>query len=222
MSANPQRIPAHAHDANFVSDLLGLLSTSGSASHEFVALLNRNPHMIARPTLADVMHHLGILHGRRPGMFDIIANASPAICNDWLLAASRCFAAERDLIARLVVALGPPPSRIGQTRVSVAVDAARNALLTLAGSERLGCAIGAASALLLDWENIALFLRQLAVRFEIPGHDKISPWPDRAATIAVLEAAAGLPSGPRAVAFGFKTLLAQHQAFWDIVQTRAA
>lgn len=221
MSANPQRIPAHAQDALFANDLIALLSTSGSASHEFVVQLNADPHMIARATLADVMHHLGILHGRRPGMFDIIENAAPSISDDWLRASSRAFAAERDLITRLVVALGPPPGRMGQTRVGVAVDAARNALLTLAGSERLGCAIGAASALLLDWENVSPFLHQLAIRFEIPVHDTAGIWPDRAATLATLEAAAALPSGPRAVAFGFKTLLAQHRAFWDIVQTRA-
>ena len=35
------------------------------------------------------------------------------------------------------------------------------------------------------------------------------------------ETAAALPGGERAVRFGFQTLLAQHRAFWNIVQSRA-
>src|SRR3546814_20894033 len=67
----------------------------------------------------------------------------------------RAFAGEWDLMSRLMVAAGPPPSRLGQTSVQETVSATRTALLNLAGSDRLGCAIGAAAALLLDWVGVS-------------------------------------------------------------------
>src|SRR3546814_2885525 len=63
-----------------------------------------------------------------------------------------------------MVAAGPPPSRLGQTSVQETVSATRTALLTLAGSDRLGCAIGAAAALLLDWDGVSEALAGIAQR----------------------------------------------------------
>src|SRR3546814_9596120 len=98
--------------------------------------------------MADTRHHLSLLHANRPSVFEVVAQSALVPAPEWLNAAMLAFAGERDLMSRLMVAAGPPPSRLGQTSVQETVSATRTALLTLAGSDRLGCAIGAAAALL--------------------------------------------------------------------------
>lgn len=222
MTANrPQSVGIGARPAGLVQVIGDMLATSGSASHEFASQFAESG-AVSRETLADVLHHLSLLHGRRPSLFEIVAQSPLAPAPEWLHASMRAFARERDLLARLVVAAGPPPSRVGQTSVEETVNATRNALVTLAGSDRLGCAIGAAAALLIDWESIAISLRRIGNRLDIKVPERHAEWPGRAETLAVLETAAALPGGDRAVKFGFQTLLAQHFAFWNIVQTRAS
>src|SRR3546814_8571345 len=98
------------------------------------------------------------------------------------------------------------------------VSATRAALLTLAGSDRLGCAIGAAAALLLDWDGVSEALAGIAQRLGADAGQRHQSWPSPAETMRMAETAAALPGGERAVRFGFQTLLAQHRAFWNIVQ----
>src|SRR3546814_15231049 len=87
--------------------------------------------------MADTLHHLSLLHGNRPSVFEVVAQSALVPAPEWLNAAMRAFAGERDLMSRLMVAAGPPPSRLGQTSVQETVSATRTALLTLAGSDRL-------------------------------------------------------------------------------------
>ncbi len=221
LSANrPLPIPAVTHEADLIDALEDGLVASGSGSHEFVAGIAGGAK-ISRETLADVLHLLGLLHGTRPSVFEIVHQSPLAPSLEWLSAAARSFARERDLLSQLVMAAGPPPSRAGQTGVEIAVDATRNALVTLAGSDRLGCAVGAAVALLMDWETISTALRRISISMDIKPIDRHGEWPNRKESLAVIKAAASVPGGERAVRFGFQTLLAQHFAFWNIVQSRA-
>src|SRR3546814_14239578 len=93
--------------------------------------------------------------------------------------------------------------------------------LSLAISARLGCAVGAAAALLLDWESISAVFRRISIGMDIKPAASHPEWPIRQASYAAVETAALLAGGERAVKFGFQTLLAQHFAFWNIIQTRA-
>lgn len=171
--------------------------------------------------MADTLHHLSLLHGNRPSVFEVVAQSALVPAPEWLNAAMRAFAGERDLMSRLMVAAGPPPSRLGQTSVQETVSGTRSALLTLAGSDRLGCAIGAAAALLLDWDGVSEALAGIAQRLGADAGRRHQAWPSPAETMRMAETAAALPGGERAVRFGFQTLLAQHRTFWNIVQSRA-
>src|SRR3546814_21011200 len=86
-------------------------------------------------------------------------------------------------MSRLMVAAGPPPSRLGQTSVQETVSATRTALLTLAGSDRLGCAIGAAAALLLDWDGVSEALAGIAQRLGADAGQRHQSWPSPAETM---------------------------------------
>lgn len=217
MSASrPQHVRAATSEVAFDD----MLARSGSAAHPFVRKLIE-PGAIARETMADVLHHLSLLHGHRPSLFEIVTQSPLAPAPEWLNASMRAFSRERDSLARLMVAGGPVPSRVGQTHVEEAVNATRNALVTLAGSDRLGCAVGAAVALLLDWDTIAAALRAIGTRLDLIPAERHHDWPARAESLGVARTAAELPGGERAVRFGFQTLLAQHMAFWDIVASRA-
>src|SRR3546814_15565392 len=61
--------------------------------------------------MADTLHHLSLLHGNRPSVFEVVAQSALVPAPEWLNAAMRAFAGERDLMSRLMVAAGPPPSR---------------------------------------------------------------------------------------------------------------
>ena len=197
-----------------------MLATSGATGHAYVAALSRAA-TARRETVADIAHLLALLHGNRPSVFEIVAQSPLAPCPEWLQAATRGFAREREKIAQLVLAAGPPPARAGQTSVEMSVSATRNALATVAGSDRLGCAIGASAALLLDWDAISVVLGRLGHAVGIELSPRHGEWPGREASIAALEMAISLPGGDRAVRFGFQALLGQHHDFWTIVESRA-
>src|SRR3546814_13086128 len=100
------------------------------------------------------------------------------------------------------------------------VSATRAALLTLAGSDRLGCAIGAAAALLLDWDGVSEALAGIAQRLGADAAPRHQSWPSPAETTRLAETAAALPGAERPVRSGFTPLLAQHSAVWAILQSR--
>lgn len=222
MAAIPERLVLATSSEDGLKDQLENIFQSRSCqNHPFIVELAANPQLYARTTFADVLHHLGLLYGTRPNFFDIIEVYTPVELRDWLTLARDSFAYERSLVTKLVVAAGPPPARIGQTRVSTAVDSARHALLTLAGSERLGCALGAAGALVLDWAAVGHLLRQIAATLDIEAIQPAYTKPSVTDCYNMLEIAATLPAGERAVLFGFQALLSQHRAFWDIVASRS-
>lgn len=220
MSASrPQPVRGVLAEADFLTTLDDLMASAGSAAHPFVHWL-RDADTLPRETMADVVHHLSLLYGSRPSLFEIVVRSPLAPAPEWLNAAMRAFAAERDQLTRLMAAAGPVPSRTGQTSVEESVNSTRNALLTLAGSDRLGCAIGAAAALLLDWATISETLDSIAVLLETKPGTRHRDWPAPSETRAVIETVIALPGGDRAVRFGFQTLLAQHHAFWSLLQSR--
>jgi hypothetical protein len=97
--------------------------------------------------------------------------------------------------------------------------AARHALETLAMSERNGCALGAATALVGDWWPIRRLLDRAAAR---AGTESPAPsLPDEASIVAIIEGGAEAPASSRALAFGGEQLLLQHRALFDLLEARA-
>jgi hypothetical protein len=213
-------VTARTDPARGVGDILAtLVAESGSASHAYAGsptLLDGDDN--AR-NLADVAHFACLLHGRYPGVIELAAQrVTDQAPRAWIQAASAGFAVERAFLARLVVAAGPIPSTLGQARSEAAVIGQTHALATLAGSERNGCALGAALALALDWRTIRGVLDLAARRFGL--QPPPSDLPRLADTLAVAVAAATTPGIERAIAFGAQQLLLQHRGLWDLLETR--
>ena len=172
----------------------------------------------AARNLADAIHFLCALHGRHPGVVDHAATRTvePA-GRAWLAQAAAAAGAERTLLTRLAVAAGPIPSTPGGGGSEAAIQAQRNALATLAQSDRKGTALGAALAFASDWAPvrarvIAAAAKRLGV--EIAPHG----FGDEATLRAVADEAG---ESERALLFGAQQLALQHRALWDLLEARA-
>lgn len=196
-----------------------LVRAEGSASHAFTASFDLLAGKYSARNLADVVHHLSILHGRHPGVADHAAKRSAeGAARAWLIDAVDAFVRERVFLTRLVVAAGPLPSTPAQSEAESAVNGQRHAIDMLAQSDRSGCALGAAFALVLDWHAIRGLIEVAANRFgvDVPA----SSMPSQQETLAVAEAVSSGPSVERAMAFGAQQLLAQHRGLWDLLEAR--
>ncbi|MEA2999380.1 MAG: hypothetical protein QOH04_169 [Sphingomonadales bacterium] len=198
--------------------LLACVAGQGSAAHAWP----RSP-LLLRGTdaraLADLIHFVCLLHGRYPGVVDhAAAHTLDPAARAWLTAASYAFAGERAFLARLAVAAGPLPSTPGAADSDGTVQAQRHAIETLACSERNGCALGAAMALVLDWASIRIALDAAAVRFgiDVPPCEIV----DAAAIEALAASFAVEPATRRALLFGAEQILVQHYGLWDLLETR--
>jgi hypothetical protein len=205
--------------AGFGEKLLDCVIRSGSAAHPYLkseALL-RGPD--AARNLSDAVHFICMLHGRHPGVVDHASNR----CVDrsarlWLEAAAGGFATERGLLARLAVAAGPIPSTPGGAATESTVLSQRHAVEMLAQSERNGCAIGAAAAVIIDWFSIRPMLEAAARRF---GADTPpAAYEDPASVAAFAEAYAASPAVERAALFGAEQIAVQHHGLWDLLEAR--
>jgi hypothetical protein len=202
------------------SDLLTrLVHADGSAGHAYVGSPELRNGRFATRNLADAVHYLTALHGRFPGVIDMAANrvATPGAGN-WLVKATDGFAIERGYLTKLVVAAGPQPSTPGQAECESAVIGQRHALEMLAQSDREGCAIGAAIALVLDWHGVRAALDIAAVRMSVDIIDCSLPGEDDAREIAALVATS--PAIERAMTFGAQQLIGQHRGLWDLLEAR--
>jgi hypothetical protein len=89
----------------------------------------------------------------------------------------------------------------------------------LAMSERDGCALGAATALVGDWWPIRRLLDRAATR---SGIESPAPsLPDEASVVAVIRDGSATPSSARALSFGGEQLLLQHRALFDLLEARS-
>jgi hypothetical protein len=170
--------------------------------------------------LADAVHLLCSLHGHYPGLIEIALQRCPkGEAGDWLSRASDAFERERLYLVRLTAAVGPIPSTPGAAETEASLLAARHALETLATSERDGCALGAATALVGDWWPIRRVLDRAAAR---AGTEAPPPsLPDEASVVAVIDSMSASPAGGRALAFGGEQMLLQHRALFDLLEARA-
>jgi hypothetical protein len=207
--ASPSAASAHA----------ARIAAAGSAGHPYAQDLAGPLDATIARDLDDLVHLLGHLYAGHPSLIDLALLQCPAgPVRDWLVEAAGAFERERQFLLRLTSAVGPIPSTPGHAQTEAAITAQRHALETLARSERTGCSLGAATALVSDWRSVRPLLDRAAARVNSP----VPPCalPDERSIAAVLaDAAAGM--GPeRAIRFGSEQLLLQHRALFDLLEAR--
>jgi hypothetical protein len=196
------------------------IANDGSLGHAHLnALVEGNGPHLGRD-LADAIHLLCSLHGRHPGVVELaFQHCDHGPVKIWLRDAAEAFERERLYLVRLTSAVGPIPSTPGAAQTEASLNAQRNAVETLAMSERKGCALGAVTALIGDWTPIRRLLDRTAERLGI-----VSPpvAQDDLAIIDILEQASAQPAAQRAIAFGAEQLLLQHRALFELLEVRAS
>jgi hypothetical protein len=199
---------------------LARVAADGSSRHRFLnALLEASTLNPARD-LADAVHLLCGLHGNQPSLVELAhRHTAEGFAREWLARAAESFERERLFLVRLTSAVGPLPSTPGAAETEATMNAQRNALEILSTSERKGCALGAAAALVGDWWPIRRLLDRAASR---AGLDSPAPaLADEASIVAVIEAASDTPASERALGFGGEQLLLQHRGLFDLLEARS-
>lgn len=197
--------------------IAALVAVDGTAAHPVARTLSQ-PTASMRD-VADAIHGFCMLHGRHPGAVDHAAAANAdSLADAWLTEAAIAFTSERAYLAQLTAAAGPLPSTPGQAETEAAIAAQRHALDMLAQSDRVGCAIGGAVALIIDWRAVRTMLDAAALRLGV-----LPAWlglPLDADTVSLIAALATSPATERAMTFGAQQVLAQHRALWDLLDAR--
>lgn len=210
--AQPEAAPPRSLEA--------ALALGMSDTHVFVARLADRVAPARPMDLADAAHFLCLLHGRYPGLIDYAAtrSADPQV-GKWLARACEAFVGERALLTKLTVAAGPITSTPGQDKCTPAIINLRGALNALSQSDRQGCALGAAFALVLDWHIIRDVLDVIAQRTGL--EPRPSTLPSREETLDLAAVVGSDRSIGRAMGFGASQMLVQHRSFWDMLADRA-
>lgn len=195
------------------------LAAAGSARHPFAVEISAETTPTTARDLDDFVHLLANLYGRYPGLLDIAVNHCPSgPTRDWLGLAATAFDRERHYLLRLSAAVGPMPSTPGNPQTEAALLAQRHAMEILAQSERCGCALGAATALVGDWAAFRPIFDRAAQRAGVEIPSCLLPGEESIAEI--LETAAAGVAGERAIRFGAEQLLLQHRALFDLLEAR--
>jgi hypothetical protein len=199
---------------------LARVAGDGCARHPYLLALLDGAGLHSGRDIADAVHLLCSLHGRYPGLIELALQRCPkGPVREWLSHASDSFERERLYLVRLTSAVGPLPSTPGAAETEAGLVAARHALETLAMSEREGCALGAATALVCDWWPVRRLLDRAAAR---AGTEAPAPsLPDESSVVEIVDRATGAPGPARALAFGGEQLLLQHRALFDLLEARA-
>jgi len=200
---------------------LARVAGDGSARHLYLSSLIEASGPHASRDIADAVHLLCSVHGHHPGLIELSLGVSPkGPGQKWLDKAAEAFERERLYLVRLTAAVGPLPSTPGAAETESTLLAQRHALEVLARSERRGCALGAATALISDWWPIRRLLDRAASRIGIEA--PAPSLPDEGSVLAAIEAECDTPASERAMAFGGEQLLLQNRGLFDLLEARAA
>ena len=195
------------------------VGTHGSSMAPYVQLIAQDFSILSGADIADIAHFLCILHGRHPGVID---NAATRIADDaareWLIQATDGFAAERAFLTKLTVSAGPISGVSATDQSNAAVHGQRKALDMLSQSDRNGCAVGAAIALVSDWHAIRKILEPIALRVGVEARSSILP--DMASTATLKDELSQTAALERALNFGSEQLLNQHRGLWRLLEAR--
>ena len=197
----------------------GQRGSYGSETAPYVRLIAEDFSVLSGADIADIAHFMCVLHGRHPGVIDHAATkTADDAAREWLLRATDGFAAERAFLTKLTVAAGPITGVSVNDQSNAAVLGQRKALEMLSQSDRSGCAIGAAIALVADWHFIRNILERIALRVGVEARSSILPSAQQTAELN--SRLAGTPAMERALNFGAEQLLAQHRGLWQLMEAR--
>ena len=200
---------------------LARVADHGLAGHGHALRLATASGPLAARDLADAVHLLCSVYGRHPGLVELALGHAPAgPVRDWLGHASDAFERERLYLVRLTAAVGPLPSTPGSAETESVLGQQRHAIETLALSERRGCALGATTALVSDWNGVRGVLDRAAERMGVAV--PTCSLPDAAGVMAVIHAGIEGVAAERAVAFGGEQLLLQNRGLFDLLEARAS
>jgi hypothetical protein len=199
--------------------LAGELGTYGSDTVPYFRLVAEDFSILSGADIADIAHFLCVLHGRHPGVIDHAATKTvDDAAREWLIQATDGFAAERAFLTRLTVAAGPISGVSADDQSNTAVLGQRKALELLSQSDRAGCAIGAALALVADWHLVRSILERIALRVGVETRATILPTVEQ--TSDLNSRLAETPALERALNFGAEQLLNQHRGLWQLLEAR--
>jgi hypothetical protein len=209
------RQPISAADAQ-----LARVEVQGSLGHPHrLSLLSAMGPTSSRD-LADAVHLFCSIYGRHPGLIELALNNCPAgPVRDWLREASDAYERERLYLVRLTASVGPLPSTPGAAETEATLVAQRHAIETLAKSERRGCALGAATALMADWPAIRALFDRAADRMGMLVPTLVLPDPD--SIVRVIADGTDGAASDRALGFGGEQLLLQNRGLFDLLEARA-
>jgi hypothetical protein len=200
---------------------LARVEADGCADHPHRQALLNAGGPAANRDLADCVHLFCSLYGRYPGLIEIALNncvAGPV--REWLREASDAYERERLYLVRLTASVGPLPSTPGAAETEATLVSQRHAIETLAKSERRGCALGAATALMADWASVRAVFDRAADRISM--QKPVLTLPDTESIVRVIgDGTDGLAS-ERALGFGGEQLLLQNRGLFDLLEARAA
>ena len=204
MATRPVELDCSAEDPRgFARDLVDT-ATAASRSHPHAARVAAA--FSDDPILAEAVHFFTLLHAERPSAAALAATVDPS---PWLTRFAAAFDGEREWLAHAVVAAGAP-RRTDLSRHELLVRGQRDAMLTLARSDRAGCALGTVAALACDWPMVRATLARDPVR-------EVDP-----TIVDALAAAATSRAAQRAIGFGVAQMLAVHRSLWDLLEARQA
>jgi hypothetical protein len=201
--------------------LTSLVAGEGSATHAWLHSAELNAGADATRNLSDMLHLLTMLHGPQPGLVELVAEHNIWPGGDaWLAQAARGFANERGNLGSLIVAAGPVPSTPGEASTVSAILAQRQAMATIARSDRFGCAIGAVVGLVLDWMPIRATMETAAERLGVPF--TAIRLPSEEETAYLLSTMPDKERLERTLVFGARQMMLHHQCLLDLLATRAS
>ncbi|MBO9579980.1 MAG: hypothetical protein J7498_03735 [Sphingobium sp.] len=214
------RSSASSDVANLFVELLG---NEGTAVHAYCAPAvhgDRQSFVRDLVDFADFVHLVTLLHGQIPGLIDHAASRTVEVsARAWLLQSLEAFAIEREYLGKLCVAVGPLPSTSGHHETSTIIAQQRHAVEMLALSDRRGCALGTAVAMVLEWNAIRSVLDAGALRLGI--EPPVCRLPTKTDTLKLLDSLPEQERIARAMSFGASQLLGQHNGMWDLLEARA-
>ena len=199
---------------------LARVEAQGCIDHPHrLALLNASgPH--ANRDLADCVHLFCSLYGRYPGLIEIaLGHCVAGPVRDWLHEASDAYERERLYLVRLTASVGPLPSTPGAAETESTLVGQRHAIETLAKSERRGCSLGAATALIADWPAVRSVFDRAADRIGMP--KPALTLPDTDSILRVIGNGTDGIASERALGFGGEQLLLQNRGLFDLLEARA-
>jgi hypothetical protein len=200
---------------------LARVAGDGCARHPHLTALIEGSGQHSARDIADSIHLLCSVHGHHPGLIELALELCPdGPARRWLGHAADAFERERLYLVRLTAAVGPLPSTPGAGETEATLLAQRHALEILARSERRGCALGAATALVSDWWPVRRLFDRAASKVGI--ESPAPSLPDEASVVAVIDAECDTPASERALGFGGEQMLLQNRGLFDLLEARAA